>query len=852
MPRLMGVNWINSTAAKRVIGYLTDPRPAWLWSGEGKTLIWSNPAARLFRAKQKKHNLKLAPPAVPIKGQIARLIRLGAKGRPSLSRLQFLAGKKPISATCTCTPMTLENGTDCLLVVAVDPIEPQLMSTHGFSEDINTNLFEADTSFIVVDGDGVVLAHSADRVDFNGDTSDATRLSAGPEAAELLIFDQSDLPIKPTETIEETPAASNEVAEISEIEAPTAKTPVDDGKNETPAEETNSTPAPTLQETRNLSSLVGKLADHEALYEPLGPQDDAIPEGLIVPQVEDDHVAPEISDAPAVDDDVLPEALWKITGQGFEADSASQMEHSDDDGVPLEKASRYNFAELSRILTDRVGREDDTESHALTSSPQPTKHHPAPYDRSLVTLSDEALVLNRLPLGILIFKQQNILFANRALTELVGYESSARLRAAGLPAIFPSVTGTGENAGPVTHLARFDGQTVPVIARLQAISWQGQQAFMLSAREEGTAQTSESAVSTFAETLATAANVGFVAATRAGVIQAVSDRAAQLFDRQPEVLIGRPLSLLAGHNDAEALRKFLEQPAKFAETARPGITIATTDKDLEILLFAEGRAGIVSGYFGIVQPVASKAENARADVDVQGIDPAILSRLSRGMRRPLNTIIGFSELIRTQAFGPIDNPRYLEYARDVKGAGQEIVEVIDEVDAFLRLETGDFDLAPADFDLGELLDASILRIRQEAGRARVFVRSAVSEKLPHIRADAATLGQAILNLLASAIEQTPQGGQVVLSAQLEEDGAVTVNVRDSGRAQSDLAERFVVFRDGVNLNGEALGPVQSSVGLALTRSLLAVNTCTLSVDVDSGHGTLLSLTIPREITVNDA
>ena len=138
-------------------------------------------------------------------------------------------------------------------------------------------------------------------------------------------------------------------------------------------------------------------------------------------------------------------------------------------------------------------------------------------------------------------------------------------------------------------------------------------------------------------------------------------------------------------------------------------------------------------------------------------------------------------------------------------------------------------------------------VRGQAGAARVLVRSAISERLPKIRADRASLGQAVLNLLASAIDQTPPGASVILSAQVEDDGRIEIKVRDSADRSVDLGERFVVFRDGVGKDGEALAPVRSSVGLALTRSLLAVNTCSLSVDPSGGVGTLFSLVIPADL-----
>ncbi|NMA99175.1 MAG: HAMP domain-containing histidine kinase, partial [Phyllobacteriaceae bacterium] len=214
---------------------------------------------------------------------------------------------------------------------------------------------------------------------------------------------------------------------------------------------------------------------------------------------------------------------------------------------------------------------------------------------------------------------------------------------------------------------------------------------------------------------------------------------------------------------------------------------------------------------------------------------------------PLNTIVGFSDLIRSKAFGEIGNERYEGYADDIAKAGHEIAALVDELDDYARLRDGRYLPQRASLDLTALLESCVLRIRDQANAGRVFVRNAISERLPRVTADRASLGQAVLNLLASAIDQTPAGGTVVISAQRLDDGAIAIHVRDSSAHEVDMAERFVVFRDGVDRDGQMLMPVRSSVGLALTRSLLAVNAVSLSVDPAGVEGLLFSLKIPADL-----
>lgn len=874
----MNSEWIKSTAASRVIGLFSDPRPVWLWSGDGSNLLWCNPAARIFRGRIKRDQLKLAPLARPIKGQVARLVRLGSVERASLSRVQFETGARPSSATCRCTPLQLGTKGVALLIVAVDPVEKKTLSAHGRDDEIVARTFGADIKFALVDKRDQIIAGSVTQLPsadpaqhVNGEQDGTLRFPMSQGGNSILVFPAQKKPQSEylvTSNVPSDIAGENDLTADEELDADAALGAVDLEIN-TGIEPEVTTPKTDTPAARphGLTSLLDELAMNEALFAPLGPDDDESPvlpvpsqperpqQSLFIKipsEVEKPVEVEEDKEIAPTDDDP---ALWQITGHGFTAETdlpesddtleeqASEAREEETDGA--QSSSRYNFDELSRILTDRVGSEPQQDA----SEPETLRAKNS--GGALVNLSDENLVLNRLPLGLLIFRDQQLLFANRAMTELVGYPDTASLRDAGLSAIFPSATETIDPVGPITQLVHRNQSEIPVTARLQVISWQGRSAFMLTAKNENAPLGTEESVRAFAQTLAATDGTGFFEASRDGILDAVSGRAAELFKRSPETLIGRPLMILVGHEAAAPLRDFLEQPARFAGTQRPGISLQGIDTDLQILLFAEGQAGIVTGYFGLVQQSAEITPSVDREIEVldPSFDAAMLSRVSRGMRRPLNTIVGFAELIRTNAFGPIENPRYVEYAGDIKSAGNDIAEALDELEEFTDLSDGQYEADRALINLGLLLDKCLARVRIQANRARVLVRSAISESLPKIRADEPSLSQAVLNLLASAIEQTPEGGQVVVSAQLDEDGTVFVHVRDSGVFEAEMAERFTVFRDGFDLDGEARLPIKSSVGLALTRSLLAVNACTLSIDPTPSTGTLLTLAIPSDLAV---
>ncbi|MDP1732085.1 MAG: HAMP domain-containing sensor histidine kinase [Devosia sp.] len=933
----MSEDWIKSPMARRVLVHWADARPAWLWSGDGKSLLWRNAAARFFNARLKKHGLKLAPEPVPIKGQVARLVRLGSVGRSSLSRIQFLAGERPVSATCTVTPLEMPGGAG-LLIVGADPIEPQVLasSTELSFDSLTEALFPPGPEYLVVEdgklrggtrrgmerfgpaieaaGVPVLPESGSGEVQLAGRPVTLTRFKAGPQDVSLLLIETLDSDagkgriedVRAAEglaVLADRMAAGPEEGEepllpmgLPPIEEPVDSSDVDRdrgvGEDEYWAEPIQ---PPAVGPGRSLSSLFDRLADHDELYAPL-PERQEPPHGRLVnsfspadePAAEGDTPR-QGAEAPRGDEpDVIAAVIefaedneepdndrasvspvtCRVIGRGFrpmvsdavepetggspsEAPSGGPATRPTDasetpDREIVERVSRYNFDELSRILTDRVGTETTTAGEPVEIEPaiEPPRR-PAMAggtEGALVNIAAETFILNRLPIGIMVFRDQQVQFANRALTDLTGYETVDALRAAGLAAIFPSEDAA--NTGPVTHLVNRSGTLLPVTARLQSISWQGRPALMLSASLAETRIGHEGVVKAFAEALAELREEGFFTADRAGFVTGITVRGRDYLGGADADLLGKPLSTLLDPKGSAALRAFLEQPARFAETARPSLAASGAAPRTDLLIFAEGQAGIVSGYFGFVRRTPAAGGDRKGNED---IEPSMLARVSRGVRRPLNTIIGFSDLIRSAAFGTIENQRYLEYARDIKTAGQEIAVLVDELDDFARLKEGRYAAQPADLDLGALLETCVVRVRAQASDARVLVRSAISERLPRIRADQASMRQAVLNLLASAIDQTPVGGTVVLSAQVEDDGGVAVNVRDSGGHNADPGERFVVFRDGIGKDGEALRPVRSSVGLALTRSLLAVNTCSLSVDPSAGVGTLFSLVIPVDL-----
>lgn len=973
----MYASWFTSPAGQKLLGLADDQRPAWLWPREGDQPLWANDAARLL-AQSYCDEADFAP----ISGQIKRQLRLGLFGAASRSRIPFVACGHPVSLTCSCAPIELQNGESALLVVGVDPIEEALFVHRDVLVPQNYDLLPQHIAHVIVDERGRIL----------GGSEHALELASPDNIYDVSMWESSDigsglrllvLTAEPDEHIEAEEPEHDlhedwpDAEESREEHIPQEHLPQEHLPQEHLADiaeeyepDWHDEPAPE-EGSGSLSRLISHFESTSTLYTPLGPEDEELPDELMALgnggaheferlEAEPENASENVIQEPAHDEDETDEAfieadsaepaaveaeesaeesadthlasfddnvplvseveaaeaepeevkpdIWKVVGVGpvrravdvlssDETDATAETEiaagdesrereneaglvaagmaaigaglagagtagaalvqdPNDQSGPPVlqpdadtqadvDKVARYNFDELAKILNERVSGENaDPDAMPLPGATSPARA------ATPIALDSDLVILNRLPVGVLIFRDQDILFANRAFTQLVGCDSVDSLRALGLGRIFPHHDEGDPEAGPVLQLVSADGVPVRVDARLSSMTWQTAPALVLTAQnaaglEEPPQTEAHDQSALLIKALSGARSEGLSNIDENGTIVDVDTRVVEIIGHPERVMVGRPLALFVKQADAEHLSDHMTRVADLPPEEPQILPLEMIGGAKAHLLTLPNSSGTMTHQLAVSEPLADpQHQHGRPDA-------ALLNRLSRGIRRPLNTITGFSQLIETEAFGPAGNERYVDYARDISAAGRDIEGLIDELDEYAQLEAGHYPSETQTFALGELLDECEAKVRHQASVRQVFVRSAVSEKLPKISADRQSMRKALLNVLASAIDQSSAGGKVILSAQYEDDGSIAVHVRDSGTDHEELAERFSVFREETGKRAEAMVPLKSSMGLALTRSLLAVNSCALNVSPASGTGTLITLEIPHALIVAD-
>jgi two-component system cell cycle sensor histidine kinase PleC len=220
-----------------------------------------------------------------------------------------------------------------------------------------------------------------------------------------------------------------------------------------------------------------------------------------------------------------------------------------------------------------------------------------------------------------------------------------------------------------------------------------------------------------------------------------------------------------------------------------------------------------------------------------------LAMMSHELRTPLNAIIGFSEMIETQALGPVGVPKYVEYAGDVSASGRHLLELINNILEMSKIEAGKYVIRREPLDIAEIIRYCLRMVRLRADEAGIALVEHIAADLPTISADERALRQILLNLLSNAIKFTDKGGTVTVMAMAD---AKTLNVvvgdTGIGIAPDDLARIGRPFEQIDNRHSRRYDG--TGLGLALTRSLIELHGGRMTIESEVQVGTRITMILP--------
>jgi PAS domain S-box-containing protein len=239
------------------------------------------------------------------------------------------------------------------------------------------------------------------------------------------------------------------------------------------------------------------------------------------------------------------------------------------------------------------------------------------------------------------------------------------------------------------------------------------------------------------------------------------------------------------------------------------------------------------------------AELARATAEAANrAKSEFLAHMSHELRTPLNAILGFSEIMEHEYFGPLGSPRYTEYNRNIYDSACHLLSLINDILDLSKIEAGRYELDEQRVDLGRAVEAVTRLIRERALRKDLALRVSV-ESLPPIQADERAVKQIIINLLTNAVKFTPNGGQIDLVGQRDDDGGIKLTVRDNGIGIEEDQIPKVLETFGQARNAYMAGESGTGLGLPIVRSLVGLHGGTMILESKVGVGTTVTVRLPR-------
>ena len=239
-------------------------------------------------------------------------------------------------------------------------------------------------------------------------------------------------------------------------------------------------------------------------------------------------------------------------------------------------------------------------------------------------------------------------------------------------------------------------------------------------------------------------------------------------------------------------------------------------------------------------------ENAKNQAEAANrAKTSFLATVSHELRTPMNAVIGFADVLKSEAYGHLNNRQH-ECVADIAGSGRHLLRMINDILDMSKIEAGKFPLIEEVFDVAAVLGAAARFVTQEIDGKEVSFVTHISLGAIGLHGDQRAVTQIVLNLLTNAAKFTPAGGRVELKASASREGLI-VCVTDTGRgmSQETIERAFEPFFQGsdsdVSRKREGTG-----LGLAISRRLAEMHGGTMTLKSRIGEGTTATLWLPPD------
>jgi PAS domain S-box-containing protein len=554
--------------------------------------------------------------------------------------------------------------------------------------------------------------------------------------------------------------------------------------------------------------------------------------------------------------------------------------------LSLSAVENHAFDEIARRLTQKVEDADTRQQAGSPAAPDKRDQTPeteqpgaAPQDppawlaaAATPPRGDSArdrMLLDLVPSGILIYRLDRLLYANRTFLTRTGFDNLHALQeAGGLDALYvePGVASasSASDQGMPLKIAPPAGDGTPSDARLFSILWDGEAAHALilqgaqapAAQGAAPAQSAAAAparpADTTFETILETVSDGIVLFDRSGEIVSCNRSAETLFGIGAADLHRLNFAdLFADESQRVVLDSFEALEASTSTNPRDGVQEVfgrVRGGGYIPLSMTMGRGGDGARFFAIFRNFSPPQKNdtellnvRRAPERASGTRTEEFARISHEIRGSLNAIVGSANVMIDERFGALGNERYAAYPKDVRAAAERAIAVLDGIANISSIEAGKHELKLVGQNLNEMVEQCVGVLQPQANRERVIIRTSLAHALPQVIADTQALRQITMNIVTSSIRFSKAGGQVIVSTAPGDNGGAVLRVRDSGRglSEAELASAMGAHRGPAPL--ERIVADRGAIDLSLARALAEANRAQFQIKTTESSGTLIEV-----------
>ena len=277
--------------------------------------------------------------------------------------------------------------------------------------------------------------------------------------------------------------------------------------------------------------------------------------------------------------------------------------------------------------------------------------------------------------------------------------------------------------------------------------------------------------------------------------------------------------------------------------------VTSTDRTLQIRRRAMPDGAIVSVYSDITEIKLSERKliQARSQAELANRSKSeFLANMSHELRTPLNAVIGFSEIISNELFGPVVNEKYLEYIKDIHSSSLHLLSIINDVLDMSKIEAGKLELSKEVLNIQSVIGEVMRMVRERAQRRGIELVAELMEEEVDIWADERAMKQIFLNLFSNAIKFSRPGGKIYLRVFPDQSSLTVLEIEDHGIGMSEEEQERALQPFGQAKPATTRNYGGTGLGLPITKGLVEAHGGTLTLVSRAGEGTTVRIVMPTE------